>query len=152
MIKVQMRQKDVGDVAAVKALLGQALVERRVAVKMKVAKKLGVLLASDAGIDERQAIAIFYQEAAHGPGTKVLGVGRIGPLPKCLRNHAKHGAAVELKKAGVNGIQLHFLRLDRKNSVSRSPQSSASTPVLSFVLGCSWPPMLRNPRFSSLAP
>ena len=151
-VKMQMRQKHVGNVVAVEPVGRQTPVERRVAVQVVVAEELFVLLGPDARVDEGQAVAVFDEQAAHRPGTQVVRVGGVGALPERLGHDAKHGAPVELEKARFNGVQLHFLRLALKNSVMRSPQSSASMPVVTRVLGCSWPPMVRNPRFSSLAP
>ena len=50
-VKVQMRQKHVGDVVAVKPVCGQTAVEGRIAVQVVVAEEFFVLLGADSGVD-----------------------------------------------------------------------------------------------------
>ena len=132
-VKVQVGQEDVCDVRSVVAGGSQAAVQGVVPVQVVVGKELFVLFLADSGVHQGESVSVFHQQQPHGPRAQVVFVCGVGALPQGFWDHAKHGAAVQFEKAGGNGGNFH--RLARKNSVSRSPQSSASTPLRTSVLG-----------------
>jgi hypothetical protein len=67
-------------------------------------KELLGLLVSDTGVDQNKSFAVFDEQRAHGPIAHVVGVSRIGFLPDGFGNNPKHGAAVELKKSGIENV------------------------------------------------
>ena len=137
-VEVQVGEENVGDVGPVVARRRQASVQGVFPVEVVVGKELVVLFLADSRVDEGESVSVFHQQQPHGPGAQVVLVCGVGALPEGLGHNAKHGAAVELEKSGGKGGQFH--RLARKNSVRRSPQSSASTPPRTSVLGWNFPP------------
>jgi hypothetical protein len=93
--------------ALVKPSRPQRLFQGVVAVQVEVPAELLVLLVADAVVDEQQAGPVFNQQAAHGPGAHVVGVGRVQLLPQALGHHAEHGATIKLKQTGVEGMDFH---------------------------------------------
>jgi hypothetical protein len=69
---------------------------------MIVAQKLCILFVADTIIDENQFAAIFDQQASHGPGAKIVVIGRIGFRPERFGHNTEHGTAIQLEKTSVN--------------------------------------------------
>ena len=74
---------------------------------MIVRKKLFTLLVANTGIDQNQTILIFDQQAAHGPCTHIVVVGRIGFGPERFWNNAKHRPTIQFKKASIYYMEFH---------------------------------------------
>ena len=63
-----------------------------------------ILFIADSIIYQDQSVLVFNQQATHGPVAKVMVVSRIEFVPDGFRNHTKHGAAIQFKIAGIDGI------------------------------------------------
>ena len=96
-VEMEVGQEDVGDVVAVEAE----------GIKLKVqvlgdggimAEELLALLVAHAAVDEHQAVALLDQQGAQGPIASVPLVGGVVLRPEGLRDHAEHGAAVQLEQ------------------------------------------------------
>jgi hypothetical protein len=66
-----------------------------------VGEKPRILLISYPCIYQNYPISFYHKKATHGPGTKVIFIGRVSFLPQLLRHHTKHSAAIELKESGI---------------------------------------------------
>jgi hypothetical protein len=111
MIKMQVREKNISDIGAVKAEAFKRFVEGSIAVQEIVREELLTLLIPYSGIDKREALAIFNQQAAHSHIDEVVAISRICLLPDTLGHHAKHGAAVELEMTGFDGVKFHGAKI-----------------------------------------
>jgi hypothetical protein len=78
---------------------------------MVMTHKFFVLFISNPVIDQNQAIAVFDQQTTHRPGAEVVFIGRNEFLPNGFGYYAKHGATIKFKKAGIYGMEFHFVAL-----------------------------------------
>ena len=76
-----------------------------------VRKELLTLFVANAGVNQRESLSIFYQQATHGHIDEVVAIGRICFLPDTLGYHAKHGAAVAFKMTGFDGVKFHGAKI-----------------------------------------
>ena len=81
------------------------------AMKIIMAKEFFTLFVSNATIDQCQPVPLLNQQATHGPGTKIVGISRVGFLPDHFGNHSKHGSAIQLEVTGVDYVQVHGFKL-----------------------------------------
>ena len=106
MVEVEVGEEDVGDVVAVEPerveLCIQVLRSRGV-----MAEEFFALLVAHAAVDEHQAVALFDQEGAKGPIAAVALIGGVVLRPERLRDHAEHGAAVQLEQAVGDRVDRH---------------------------------------------
>jgi hypothetical protein len=65
------------------------------------------LFGANPGIHQDLAISGIDQQAAHGPGAKVVFIRRIEFLPHALGHYAKHGTAIEFEIARIDGNEFH---------------------------------------------
>jgi hypothetical protein len=63
-----------------------------------------ILFVADTIVYQDQPILIFNQQAPHRPVAEVTIVSRIEFVPDGFRNNTKHGAAIQFKIAGIDGI------------------------------------------------
>lgn len=94
MVEMEMRQENVCDIVAVKAMGGEGFVEGVIAMKIVVAEEAGILLIADTVVHQYELVALFDQQATHGPGAEIILICRMDLTPKRLWNDAEHGAAV----------------------------------------------------------
>jgi hypothetical protein len=71
-------------------------------------RKAAVLLVAYAVVDEDEAVAVLYEQAAHGPCAEVVGIGRVGALPKLFGHHPEHGATVQFEEPCIYCVKSHF--------------------------------------------
>lgn len=107
MIKMQMREEYISDIVAVKAKFLERAVQGIVAMEIIMGKEFFALFVSDSGVNQSEFVAVFYQQASHGPGAHVVIVCRIGFLPNGLWYNTKHGAAVQFEHAGFYRMKFH---------------------------------------------
>jgi hypothetical protein len=69
-----------------------------------MAHELLILFIANAIINQYQPVAILYEQATHGPGTKIVFVGRIEFVPDRFGHYAKHSAAIQLEITGIDSI------------------------------------------------
>src|SRR5580658_7651391 len=93
MVEMEMRQEDVRDIVAVKAMGGQGFVEGVIAMKIIVAEEAGILLVPDTVVHQDELVALLDEQASQGPGAEVILIRRMDLAPKGLWNDAEHGAA-----------------------------------------------------------
>ena len=70
-------------------------------MRVIVAEEFFILFIAHAVIHQYAVVAVFYQQAAHGPGTHIVLIGRVYFVPHALGHYAKHGATIKLKVPGV---------------------------------------------------
>jgi hypothetical protein len=107
MVKMQVRHEHIGDIVAVKSMLGEGFIEGMIAPKGIITKEFFRLFGAHSGIDEREAVSVFNEHASGGDIDEVIGIGGIGFAPNSFGNNAKHGTAVEFEVAGFNRINFH---------------------------------------------
>ena len=105
-VEVEVGQEDVGDVVAVEAE-GIELGIQVLGAGGIMAEELLALLVAHAAIDEHQAVALLDQQGAQSPIAAVPLVGGVVFRPEGLRDHAEHGAAVELEQTVGDRVDRH---------------------------------------------
>ena len=113
MVEVQMGEEHIGDVIAGEAELLQGTFQRVGSVQVVVPEELRILLVADAIVDQGEAIAVLHQQAAHGPGAQVVGIGRVFGAPQRFGDHPEHGTAIQLEEPRVDRVQLHGTNIGR---------------------------------------
>src|SRR3954464_11716110 len=82
MVEVQVGKEHVRNVIRAEACFLQRSFERICSVEVIMAVELCILLAADAVIDQDEAVAVFDEEAAHGPVAEVVLISRVGLVPQ----------------------------------------------------------------------
>jgi hypothetical protein len=111
MIEMQMGEEHIGNILFPESLFFQRIVEIFISMQIIITEKFSILLVANSIVHQDQLCAILHQQTAHSPGTKIVGIGRIGFIPDELGNDTKHGASVELEIAGVDGVDFHVIKL-----------------------------------------
>lgn len=112
MVKMQVGQDYIGDVAFVKAQSFQRTIQGIDLIIQPINPgKLLIVLLSNAVVHQDETVFILDQEATHGHVDAVFFIGGIGPLPDWFRNHPKHGPAVELEVTGFYCMQFHRVKI-----------------------------------------
>lgn len=107
MVEMHMCDDHIGDVFGLVASCFEGVFEGSFTVEVVVFEPFFVLFVADAVVDKDTAVAIHYQQAAHGPVAEVVFVAGIYFLPEHFGHYAKHGAAVEFQVSGVDRNELH---------------------------------------------
>jgi hypothetical protein len=100
MIKMQVRQDQIGDVFGFVSGGIQATHERIRPVQFVMPKELFTLLAPNACIDQYDFIGRFNEQAAHGPIAEIVLVGGVQLVPNAFGYGSEHGPAIKLKITG----------------------------------------------------
>jgi hypothetical protein len=108
-IKMQMRKKHIGDVSVAESCCLQGSCETITSVQVIVTEKFCVLFIANAVIDQYRLSAILNKQTPHGPRAEVPLIRGIQFLPYRLRHHAKHRAAIQLKKSGIDDVKIQTL-------------------------------------------
>jgi hypothetical protein len=82
-------------------------------MQVVVTKKQITLLLTDSRVNQNEAVPIFNEHAAHGPGAQIAIVSRIGFAPNDFWDNTKHGATIELEKTGIYWVNGHRFRFGK---------------------------------------
>src|SRR6185312_1355215 len=104
-------EEHIGNILFPESLFFQRIVDIFISVQIIITEKFSILLVANSIVHQDQLFAILNQQTAHSPGTKIIGIGRVGFIPDEFGNDTKHGASVELEVAGVDGVEFHAVKL-----------------------------------------
>jgi hypothetical protein len=69
MIEMEVCQEYIGNIIPVKAVCGKGFVQSGVAMQVIVTKEFCILFIANTIVYQYEPLAIFNQQATHGPGT-----------------------------------------------------------------------------------
>lgn len=107
MIEMEVCEENIGDVFGLEAMFLEGADEGVFSVRLKKVEKFIAFFIAHSSVYEDISVFVLHQQATHGPGAEVVVVGRIEFLPDSFGHNAKHGAAVQFEKAGVQCGDFH---------------------------------------------
>src|SRR6056297_217301 len=108
MIKMQVGQKNIGDIITMETDIFQGFVQRMVAPEIIITKEFFGLFVAQSVIDQNKPVTIFNQKTTGGKVNHIIAICRIGPVPNRFRDYTEHGASIQLKITGLYGINCHL--------------------------------------------
>jgi hypothetical protein len=111
MIEMQMGKKNVGNILFPESVFFQGIVQPFIPMQIIITEKLCILLVANSIVHQDQLLSVLNQQTTHCPGTKIVGICRIGFIPDKLGNDTEHGTSVEFEVAGVDGVEFHAVKL-----------------------------------------
>lgn len=73
-----------------------------------IAEELIILFIAHTIVNQNQTVAVFDQQAAHGPAAHVVFISWICFVPDALGHYAEHGATIKFEVACIDTVKFHL--------------------------------------------